>query len=124
MDITLLQSSPSSNIFITSYCFNPCFNGYYTSTIKTGTQFVQKLLNVSILVLMDITLLHKLLLKGEVEDLGFNPCFNGYYTSTLCNVIPNAVLYTVSILVLMDITLLHDIDTFTEFMKTKFQSLF
>ena len=73
---------------------------------------------------MDITLLHKLLLKGEVEDLGFNPCFNGYYTSTLCNVIPNAVLYTVSILVLMDITLLHDIDTFTEFMKTKFQSLF
>ena len=37
-------------------CFNPCFNGYYTSTVLSLLLHFQKVL-VSILVLMDITLL-------------------------------------------------------------------
>lgn len=39
-------------------CFNPCFNGYYTSTI--------------------MKIFHE---KSLIES--FNPCFNGYYTSTV-----------------------------------------
>ena len=38
-------------------CFNPCFNGYYTFTVLTIFSS-QYLIAVSILVLMDITLLH------------------------------------------------------------------
>ena len=38
--------------------FNPCFNGYTTSTILGVT------------------------LCSKVDTLGFNPCFNGYTTST------------------------------------------
>ena len=40
------------------------------------------MVEVSILVLMDITLLRNI--KGAYGDskAGFNPCFNGYYTST------------------------------------------
>ena len=46
--------------------------------------------NVSILVLMDITLLHHHHLHHRPQDHCFNPCFNGYYTSTNANVI-NAI---------------------------------
>ena len=40
-------------------------------------------LNVSILVLMDITLLRYKIRCEIVDYLGFNPCFNGYYTFTM-----------------------------------------
>ena len=38
--------------------------------------------SVSILVLMDITLLQYKIPQRVLADLCFNPCFNGYYTST------------------------------------------
>ena len=38
-------------------CFNPCFNGYYTSTLSHINE-----------------------LSSDAKC--FNPCFNGYYTST------------------------------------------
>ena len=38
------------------FCFNPCFNGYYTSTSNEKYE--------------------------ESYITSFNPCFNGYYTST------------------------------------------
>ena len=41
---------------------------------------------VSILVLMDITLLLVYGLRLEEILKGFNPCFNGYYTFTSSNV--------------------------------------
>ena len=57
MDITLLPICLSIHYNWNAECFNPCFNGYYTSTPPDTTP---------ITVLMP----------------GFNPCFNGYYTST------------------------------------------
>ena len=56
MDITLLRDLNATNATIGN-CFNPCFNGYYTSTMKISKKEL-KGLGVSILVLMDITLLH------------------------------------------------------------------
>ena len=61
--------------------FNPCFNGYYTFTYTFFT-YLSDAVIVSILVLMDITLLlEKKPQKIVIEDC-FNPCFNGYYTFT------------------------------------------
>ena len=57
MDITLLQI-PQNLQELLETCFNPCFNGYYTST-AIYQEIDLKLLDVSILVLMDITLLPK-----------------------------------------------------------------
>ena len=56
MDITLLQKQEKVSKIIGA-CFNPCFNGYYTSTVISESD------------------LHSNVLR-------FNPCFNGYYTST------------------------------------------
>ena len=55
MDITLLQTSSVTSVLAVPG-FNPCFNGYYTSTGLEIKNFsiIEK---VSILVLMDITLL-------------------------------------------------------------------
>ena len=39
---------------------------------------------VSILVLMDITLILKSYYEGNIVWKCFNPCFNGYYTYTIC----------------------------------------
>ena len=44
-------------VSIYEICFNPCFNGYYTSTNTSKTAS-----------------------KWGIKS--FNPCFNGYYTST------------------------------------------
>ena len=57
MDITLLLLLNLLTA-ITIRSFNPCFNGYYTST-----NLVKDLVN-------------------EINSC-FNPCFNGYYTSTI-----------------------------------------
>ena len=61
--------------------FNPCFNGYYTYTIA-WTVYRLADMKVSILVLMDITLILHHLGKTKLLSKGFNPCFNGYYTYT------------------------------------------
>ena len=44
-------------VSIYEICFNPCFNGYYTSTIFRTSNRDEIWKEVSILVLMDITLL-------------------------------------------------------------------
>ena len=64
------------------------------------------MLFVSILVLMDITLLHMQMDYNKTVSDCFNPCFNGYYTFTLSKMPAVSELISVSILVLMDITLL------------------
>ena len=50
-------------VSIYEICFNPCFNGYYTSTISLMLKYLLIFYSVSILVLMDITLL----LKEKIE---------------------------------------------------------
>ena len=45
-------------------------------------QLYQCMKYVSILVLMDITLLRFRETNENITDFSFNPCFNGYYTST------------------------------------------
>ena len=44
-------------VLMVLWCFNPCFNGYYTSTIFRTSNRDEIWKEVSILVLMDITLL-------------------------------------------------------------------
>ena len=61
---------------------------------------------VSILVLMDITLILKSYYEGNIVWKCFNPCFNGYYTYTNYHLSLIVVMIYVSILVLMDITLI------------------
>ena len=61
-----------------NYGFNPCFNGYFSSTMPSS------LFPVS---------------KGC-----FNPCFNGYFSSTSIGGLGTAIFNFVSILVLMDIS--------------------
>ena len=80
-------------------CFNPCFNGYYTFTRRWRNKD-WNCKEVSILVLMDITLLPK----------AFMILF--------------FILNLVSILVLMDITLLHKAIELIEKSFEWFQSLF
>ena len=56
MDITLLLVEIITKLQY-NLSFNPCFNGYYTSTgLWIG--------------------------DSRIHDCSFNPCFNGYYTST------------------------------------------
>ena len=62
--------------------FNPYFTGYTTFTYsKRNTRYYRE--NVSILVLMDILLLHynQTTVSLSFKE-GFNPCFNGYTTFT------------------------------------------
>ena len=80
MDITLLLVSPTTVLLIV-VGFNPCFNGYYTSTANSNA------------------------FLSAVKEC-FNPCFNGYYTSTQKAEHFFLLQVFVSILVLMDITLL------------------
>ena len=54
MDITLLLAILTARLN-SGICFNPCFNGYYTFTHTQ--QETADIIGVSILVLMDITLL-------------------------------------------------------------------
>ena len=64
MDITLLHWSNLYDANLrNANCFNPCFNGYYTSTISLMLKYLLIFYSVSILVLMDITLL----LKEKIE---------------------------------------------------------
>ena len=79
---------------------------------------------VSILVLMDITLLLYCDECLELGQYGFNPCFNGYYTSTILFYYKTFYPSLVSILVLMDITLLHLGLAIEMKYGKKFQSLF
>ena len=81
MDITLLHKPVYSDVFPGVKSFNPCFNGYYTST-RRGRNKYFRYRKVSILVLMDITLLHRQDYYTLSGGQCFNPCFNGYYTST------------------------------------------
>ena len=46
-------------------------------------QLYQCMKYVSILVLMDITLLQNIDFQYFTSGVSFNPCFNGYYTSTV-----------------------------------------
>ena len=55
MDITLIPGKTRTMLEYIQ-CFNPCFNGYYTYTIGELKIGYSKIL-VSILVLMDITLI-------------------------------------------------------------------
>ena len=105
--------NPCSNGWCTSSCnhgviirrlqqrFNPCSNGWCTSRFATvGLAFAYK--KVSILVLMDGVLRDR-----PPEILGsrrrcFNPCSNGWCTSSASAPIVNACELSVSILVLMD----------------------
>ena len=61
MDITLLPIEQAEKVGL-HCCFNPCFNGYYTSTSNYNLSYSHTVL-VSILVLMDITLLQLSLLE-------------------------------------------------------------
>ena len=61
---------------------------------------------VSILVLMDITLIRLSTSFSSSSLQSFNPCFNGYYTYTSHAHRHNNTRILVSILVLMDITLI------------------
>ena len=79
---------------------------------------------VSILVLMDITLLLYCDECLELGQYGFNPCFNGYYTSTILFYYKTFYPSLVSILVLMDITLLRDSVENIQLNILEFQSLF
>ena len=105
MDITLLLKF-KYKIFFLWISFNPCFNGYYTSTIFW---FYHGLLRrfVSILVLMDITLLPScweriLVLAKIVSILVLMDITLLRMNLRRCK----KWVYIVSILVLMDITLL------------------
>ena len=81
MDITLLRVRQDLSHSVDE-CFNPCFNGYYTSTVWRKW-ILYSFRWVSILVLMDITLLQKQEKVSKIIGACFNPCFNGYYTSTV-----------------------------------------
>ena len=87
-------------------CFNPCFNGSFTSTMPYSISILPYFhvsilvlmdlslqlelpskpsdpeIKVSILVLMDLSLQQKLLSQGKWYWQSFNPCFNGSFTST------------------------------------------
>ncbi len=63
-------------------CFNPCFNGCYSST-QIVLVLIIRIYNVSILVLMDVTLQQESEHKGYSWKESFNPCFNGCYSSTM-----------------------------------------
>ena len=54
---TLLQRNHILYLYKYNYCFNPCFNGYTTSTGTRNPEFCEDKL-VSILVLMDTLLQH------------------------------------------------------------------
>ena len=68
-------------MIIDDLSFNPCFNGSYSYT-SFSTSVLTSISNVSILVLMEVTLIpDRDSLAGE-DILSFNPCFNGSYSYT------------------------------------------
>ncbi len=91
---------------IIHWSFNPCFNGCLSSTVidytwgKNGNvsilvlmdvslqliyadNFINRRPIVSILVLMDVSLQPEGFITGLKRYAGFNPCFNGCLSSTL-----------------------------------------
>ena len=73
MDITLLRYGCSPDGFA-HFSFNPCFNGYYTFT-RLCSKEKSGATNVSILVLMDITLLRYLTSSLVLEVVMFQSLF-------------------------------------------------
>ena len=91
--------------WLVTACFNPCFNGCYSSTrfifiilmdLKLvsilvlmdvtlqliGVGYNIMMILVSILVLMDVTLQQRARKRRKWNYECFNPCFNGCYSST------------------------------------------
>ena len=68
-------------MIIDDLSFNPCFNGSYSYT-SFSTSVLTSISNVSILVLMEVTLIHYYDFNESSEYLSFNPCFNGSYSYT------------------------------------------
>ena len=60
-----------------AFCFNPCFNGHQSGGSES---FLDYLYNkyVSILVLMDISLVAYDSIEEGLSFSSFNPCFNGH----------------------------------------------
>ncbi len=56
--------------------FNPCFNGSDSKSADAGER-IAAALEVSILVLMEVTLKASCISVASASALGFNPCFNG-----------------------------------------------
>jgi len=61
--------------------FNPCFNGCLSSTQKENDWLCSRIVGVSILVLMDVSL-QLIFLPCLHFEKRFNPCFNGCLSST------------------------------------------
>ena len=67
------------------HCFNPCFNGYYTSTIYADNGQTSHILSFNPCFNGYYTSTTAALMTTFTADSSFNPCFNGYYTSTRPN---------------------------------------
>ena len=63
-------------------CFNPCFNGFFSSMMKLLRCLLYRIL-VSILVLMDSSLQSIPIDSDHFHLERFNPCFNGFFSSML-----------------------------------------
>ena len=86
MDLSLQPFGEGVNA-PTPYCFNPCFNGSFTSTHYKNLLLIL-VFPVSILVLMDLSLQHIYSQNAIRFSTSFNPCFNGSFTSTIANITP------------------------------------
>ena len=62
-------------------CFNPCFSGFTSTPLRTFPSLLL-LTKVSILVFLDSLLQLVLFLVAIVIAIGFNPCFSGFTSTT------------------------------------------
>jgi len=68
--------------------FNPCFSGSGVNT-KSPTQELQERLKVSILVFLEVALIHKFWSSINNALFSFNPCFSGSGVNTSLALITN-----------------------------------
>ncbi len=84
-------------------CFNPCFNGSFTSTWFIDLSEVFNTLGFNPCFNGSFTSTKFCNIYYCENYIGFNPCFNGFFTSTYFTLCINMAF--VSILVLMDLSL-------------------
>ena len=75
-----LQSTLITQPHMDDSCFNPCFNGFFSS-IRNSPYLYFDQRNVSILVLMDSSLQSCHPKDEHQANPSFNPCFNGFFSS-------------------------------------------
>ena len=103
MDVSLEGTERKTSTGV-DFGFNPCSRGCFARR-SIGYFIIVRLIFVSILVLVDVSLEVPVCFQHGIKGLCFNPCSRGCFARRRLNSLMVTVLLFVSILVLVDVSL-------------------